>query len=218
LKSDDASLIFRLIGGGTAPNVPPLPTGVVSPPPTGADPLISIPRDLVARPGAIVSVPIMLTATDPQPITLSAADLNLAYDHRKLQLLGIRSGSLLDSHSTRIGPIPLEEMGQLELHAWSNQRTVPLAPGATGTLIVIDFFVSPDATGELAINLFPGSRTRTAVYDEHFTELILTKVPSTADNDSIDGLITLLAEDLNSPSNFLASRRGLPIGPHPLRN
>jgi hypothetical protein len=202
MRSDDASLMYRLIQSLAVPSVPTLPSGIVSPPPTGADPRISIARDLTARAGEIVAVPIWLEATDPNPITLAAVDVALAYDPTALSFVGIRGGSLLGSVSQSIGPVRL---GEIELHAWSSQGPASLHHGDQGSVVIVEFLVAENAAGQLPLNLTPGRQSRTAAYDADLISLVLDPAP-TWSSDEIDGLITLLAQEAQ-----------LLMGPFPLR-
>lgn len=213
LQSDDASLIFRLINAVPVPAVPALPSGVVTPPPTGADPRIFVPRELSARAGQIVAVPVMLTATDPNPITLSAADISIQFDPTALSLLGLRGGSLLQSHSLGYGPA---QYGELELHAWSSAGQVELTQGQSGSLVVLEFLVSETAHDVLTINLIPGSRARTAAYDASLVSLVLDPEPTLSSEDEIDGLITILAAEQSLLQSSRRSTAPRTIGPWPV--
>lgn len=202
LRSDDASLVYRLIQSIAVSTVPAIPSGIVLPPPTGADPRISISRELTARAGEVVAVPIWLEATDPNPITLAAADIALAYDPTELSFVRVRGGSLLGIASQSMGPARL---GEIELHAWSSQGAVSLNHGDLGSLVIVEFRVAENVAGPLSLNLTPGRQVRTAAYDADLTSLVLDPVPTWSNNDEIDGLISLLAQE---------SLR--PMGPFPL--
>jgi len=212
LKSDDASLVYRLIQSLTIAGVPALPAGIVPLPPTGTDPRISVPQNIVAHAGEIVQVPVWLEATDPRVITLQAADLALTYDPAALSVLRIRGGSLLGSAARSYGPA---RPGELELHAWSSQGAIELRPGDRGTLVIIEMLVADDATGRLAINLVHGSGARTAVYDAELTSLVLQPEPTESASDEIDGLITILAAEQNRLRHH-RKPPGRPFGPLPL--
>ncbi len=203
LRSDDASLMYRLIQSLPVPSVPALPSGIVSPPPTGADPRISIARDLSARAGEIIAVPIWLEATDPNPITLAAVDVAVAYDPTALSIVGIRGGSLLGSVTQSMGPA---RWGEIELHAWSSQAPASLNQGDLGSVVIVEFLVAEHAAGQFPLNLTPGRQSPTAAYGADLISLVLDPAP-TWSSDEIDGLITLLARE---PQRLM--------GPFPLRD
>ncbi len=216
VQLDDASLLHRLIQAAEVPTVPPLPTGIVTPPPTGTDPRIFVARDLLGQPGQFISVPIELLATDPTPITIAAADIALEYDPAALSFVGVRGGSLLGAQSQTYGPT---RAGELQLHAWATQSPTELSQGQSGTLLFVDFLVSATATGPLAINLTSGGRVNTAVYDDELVSLVLQPTPTASSDDDIDGLITVLANEQEVLRVSRESTRltNVPFGPLPLR-
>ncbi len=211
IKSDDAALIYRLLQSLPVSTIPALPTGIVTPPPTGTDPRISISRDLVARVGELIAVPIWLEATDPQPISVQAADVTLQYDSAALSLVGVRGGSLLSSVARTYGPA---RSGEIEIRAWSSNGATELTTGERGTLVVLEFLVASEVAGTSSLNLVPGRGTRTAIYDAQLTSLVLQPEPTWDANDETDGLLSILAAEQSLQQRNSQSR---PIqGPIPL--
>ena len=80
VQANDVASIQRVITQIAVANVPEIPAGITPPAASGADPKISIPRDLTAAPGETVTVPVILEVTEGGGITISGTDIALSYD------------------------------------------------------------------------------------------------------------------------------------------
>jgi hypothetical protein len=199
IHSNDAGLVSRVAAGLTVPQVPPIPTGIPNPPPNGPDPEIFIPSTgLSAAQGGTVTVPVQLTVTEASSITLGSTDLVIGYDSTKFSVSAsdITNGDLTLGWS---GAINLTIPGIIIISQYTNQLTpTSLSPGTTGTLYNIVFHVRPTATtGDTPINLrasyitSTGQEIDTDLFDFDFTPLTLSPAPTNANNDPVDGVVTI---------------------------
>jgi hypothetical protein len=115
------------------PVIPPIDV-LVTVPADGPDPLVSMPKDLTAQPGQLVSVPIRLDTS----AGVRAAEMHIAYDSSALEAVAVRRGGLTQSFD---GPARVKSPGLIVVDIASIE---PLDGGA-GHLIEIDFRVNPNA-------------------------------------------------------------------------
>ncbi|NQV25187.1 MAG: VCBS repeat-containing protein [Rhodopirellula sp.] len=196
LQANDTTSIQRVITQIPVANVPELPVGITPPAASGADPQISIPRNLSGAVGDTVTVPVNLEVTEPGGITISGTDIALSYDATKFLISNVTLGNLLPGFSQ----VPnTSTAGTLFYTASSATGTSNLAQGTIGTLFTVDFTVLAGATpGESAINLRASSGgTFTAVFDNDLEELVLSPAPTNGDADLVDGLFIIAGGDVN---------------------
>ena len=89
IQANDTTLIQRVIGQISVPNIPPLPTGITPPPSGGPDPTLFIPNENGLA-GAVVTVPVRVTVTEPAGISVSSCTRVLAI------MLTIRTSSTVN--------------------------------------------------------------------------------------------------------------------------
>ena len=116
------------------PEIPPIPVGVVPVGFVGPDPTVDLPRDLRAKPGDTITVPLRLDTA----AGLDSARLRLAWDAQALELLAVERGSLTGDFQWY-----LERRGEGELYV-DMSRMHALAAGS-GSLIELRFRVAADA-------------------------------------------------------------------------
>src|SRR5262249_40431548 len=90
LNATDATRILQTVLGLTQPLIPPLPASPPTIVPGGPDPLLHFPRRLLVRPGATIPVLLLCRPSDG----LESADLVIAYDPSRLELVDVPRGSL----------------------------------------------------------------------------------------------------------------------------
>jgi hypothetical protein len=193
LQSSDTTLIRRVITQVPVPNVPPLPTGVPFPGNGGPDPRLFLPRDLSARAGDTVTVPVLLTVTDRAGISLGGADLVITYDASRFSVSNVRLGSLLAGSGFAFAA-NTATAGQILL-SMDSGSTATLALGTTGSMFLVDFTVRAGAaSGASLLNLRRDWQgLRTALFDRDTHDLVLLPAPTNAGDDAVDGLIRVQA-------------------------
>ncbi|NQV26965.1 MAG: VCBS repeat-containing protein, partial [Rhodopirellula sp.] len=95
ILANDATVVQRLITNTEVPVIPDLPSGIDPLPARGADPILSIPRNLTARLGQTITLPIQLEVTEAAGITISGLDVAISYDANQFSVGNVRVGSLL---------------------------------------------------------------------------------------------------------------------------
>jgi hypothetical protein len=187
ISSLDTSRVSRAVVGLSVAEVPalpsPLPTIVVS----GPDPRVSIPQDLVGRVGQTVTAPVNLLVTEVGGITIASGDVHLAYDASQLTPSNIRLGSVLAGAGFTLA-VNATQSGQLFLSSVSSTGTGLLPAGSSGSLYLVDFTVRSDATsGATPLNLVSA-----ALSDDAGEDLVMNPAPTSASDDAVDGLLTVL--------------------------
>jgi hypothetical protein len=181
LNAADATRILQAALGIAQPSIPPLPPNPPSLTPGGPDPLLRFPRHLRGRPGQTLTVPLLLTPSDG----LQFADLAIAFDTRRLELLSVERGSLtadFDLFATH----PDAEAGTLRVGL--GRSAGPIADRGAGSILLLTFRVRADAPpGRAVINL----RHEVAGTLTQLNEgaLDLTPDPSDAAGDRLDGIL-----------------------------
>ncbi|TWT91585.1 FG-GAP-like repeat-containing protein [Stieleria varia] len=201
LTSGDATLVQRVIVGRTVSQVPALPDGLVRPEPNGPDPRLFIPRDLSVAANGTVTVPINLLVTEQNGISVSGMDFAVQYDESKFTLdtNSFRTGAMLGPGYSVVSNVETPGVIRVTL---SKADGVELSFEALGTVFQFDLTAHSDAApGESSINLlrnFEG--TVTAIADNDVLDLVLDPAPSNADSDSVDGVISIISNDTQSPA------------------
>ncbi len=154
MDSGDATILNSVFTGGNPAQLPPY-AGPASNNPSGPDPTVSIPTDLSAGLGGIVTVPVNID--DPVPGTnagMTEATLALKYDPSVLSV---------SAADVSLGTVPASGTGWT-LQVAVNQATgelgitlfssTPITDPAGGSLVTINFHVNGTAVpGATAINL-----------------------------------------------------------------
>jgi RHS repeat-associated protein len=200
MSSADVTQARRYIGAlsSTIPALGPAGPAIVGP-----DPLLSIPRNLVASAGGYVTIPIWVENTSHGPIGIAGFDLVIAFDPERFELL--TSGELRPGlgHAFAAGTEPFDlaffpsAPGGV-IHLTGNSRTgaeLALAPGERQTLAHITLRVREHAPkGPAAINLranHPATGVPTSLSDATGTSLLLAPAPTNAPADPVDGVVTI---------------------------
>jgi hypothetical protein len=142
ITSLDATRVYQELSGNDRPEIPPLPAGIGPLVFNGPDPLVSLPRNLQAQAGDLITVPVNLDTA----AGLDSVQLSLGYDDQALQLVSVRRGSLtLDFQwfveNRQPGVVSVDLSG---LH--------PLT-GGQGSLLELDFKVLATALAPVVIDL-----------------------------------------------------------------
>lgn len=186
-SATDTSLLLQAAVGITVTEIPtPLPTlSLVA---GGPDPKLSIPRNLTAASGQLLTIPIDIDSIVNLTDGLASADLVLYFDPQVLEITSVSLGRLVAGRSgwlisSRIDPLA----GRIDL---SLAGTNPLVGQFHGELVQLQATVKSKApAGATAINLAASSRSRSTQLNEGFLTLI--PAPTDAANDAIDGLLTI---------------------------
>jgi hypothetical protein len=210
INGSDVTFLQRVVVGTPVSFVPPLPSGLPAAPAGGPDPRVWIPTDLRGVAGQTVTVPVNLTVTEPAGITLSSVDLVIGYDAARFAVGNVRLGTLLGGTLTP-SPSPsgrgeafgdplvnLSVPGIIRLAVTSGGGTELLPLGASGSLVLVDLTVKPDAAaGTSALNLRVDYRDAltqavTSLADRALQDLVLSPAPTNADTDAVDGRLTVV--------------------------
>jgi subtilisin family serine protease len=192
INAFDNSLIQRFILGQNPPQIPAITPGVTPILGAGADPLVSLPKNLSVAPGGAVSVPVDFLQTAGAPIDLGSFDLAIAYDPSAFSVVGVRPGSLA-AGSTFLWSVD-PKAGLIYVSEASRSGPAALAPGTSGTLALLDLKALPGARpGSRPVNLLGsvyanGEDRATRLNDGH---LVLSPAPTNGAGDPVDGLITV---------------------------
>jgi hypothetical protein len=191
LTSADASLVQRLIVGTPINQAPPPPDGIIPPAAGGPDPRLFIPKDLIASPGDTITIPVRLEVTELGGISVSGMDLAITYDPAIItSVSNFQVGSLMGTGWSLTTNADTPGI----IRATFSKGTGPsLAHGDLGVVYQFDAMIAAGApNGAFVINLMQNvGSTFTAVTDNDFEELVLLPAPTNADNDAVDGLVTI---------------------------
>jgi hypothetical protein len=204
ISSTDTSRLLQVAVAFNVPEIPPLPNPAVSLIQGGPDPKLSIPSNLVAATGGTLQVPVLIDSiVDLTGTGLESADLVLYYDPAVLDITGVMLGSLVESLAggsdnwfvaSNIDPLA----GRIFI---SLAGTVPLEGVFQGELVQLQAEVKENSPlGATAINLAASSRDPSRFTQLNEGYLTLIPAPTDAANDSIDGLITVVAASPLLPS------------------
>lgn len=200
ISSSDVTRVMQRSAGFTVAEIPALPSPAVSLLSGGPDPHLSIPRNLVARAGEELAVPVLIDSiVDLTGNGLESADLVIYFDPDVLDVREVRLGSLLTSQptsqlsgwiiSSRIDPLA----GRIDVALGGYE---PLEGLFQGELVQLHAVVKADAAeGPTAINLAASSRdpSRFTLLNEGYLTLI--PAPTNAADDPVDGLVTVVAAE-----------------------
>ena len=165
----------NFVVGGLAtdrPEIPAIPSGVNPLALVGPDPTVDLPRDLRAKPGDTIVVPLRLDTAEG----LDSVRVRLAWDAQALELLAVNRGSMTGDFQWYIA-----RHGEGELYV-DMSRLHALA-GGTGSLLELRFRIAADAQPGVAdldltwVSLNEG-------------RLTLTPLPQPGP-DAADGLLTI---------------------------
>jgi hypothetical protein len=209
INGSDTTFVQRIVVGTPVSFVPPLPSGLQPAPAGGPDPRVWIPQDLQGEPGQTITVPVNLTVTEPEGITLSSVDLVIGYDAERFTVGNVRLGTLLQG-ALSPNPSPqgrgeiygaplvnLSTLGIVRLMVTTGGSAALLPRDTTGSLVLLELTVNAGATaGPSVINLRADFRdaltqTVTSLADATAQDLVLTPAPTNADTEAVDGLITI---------------------------
>lgn len=212
-SATDTSRMLQAAVGITTAEIPPLPQPAVSLLSGGPDPKLSIPRNLTATAGQLLTIPVEIDSiVDLTGNGLASADLVLYFDPLVFDVQRVSLGSLLTPLdgwmiSSRIDAIA----GRIDISLASSE---PLEGKFVGELVRLQATVRTDARGgDTAINLASTSRSRSTQLNEGFLTLI--PAPTDAANDPIDGLVTISAATVTATATArLIDNRLLIIGTH----
>jgi RHS repeat-associated protein len=182
ISSLDAARILQEVVGLDRPEIPPVPGGVALA--VGADPFVNIPTTLTGTPDSVVTVPVLIDNAED----LESVDLQLTYDPAVLDVLAVRTGSVMTGGTMVTNPTPITDAnGAITVGL---VVTVP-RPAGGGSLLEFDFHIKATATpGTTGLNL-----TQVSLNEDG---LVLTPAP-TPDVDPTDGLITILSTENTPP-------------------
>lgn len=189
-QANDVSEIQRATVDLPSNYIPPDPVGAPLPP-GGPDPIVSISQNLTASAGETISVPVELLVTESTGIDLAGVDLAIAYDATRLELDAVRIGQLLVGFGMNAN---LETPGVIKL-SLAGSESLALPFESSGVLANLEFKVL-GGDGPTRLNLLHHADSMyTALYDDLGQTLLLQPAPTNADDDSVDGLIEILAVD-----------------------
>src|SRR5262249_15433329 len=200
VTATDGALLNFFLAGASQPQVPPYP-GAPSNNPAGADPTVSIPKDLSAGARGTVTVPVNMDDPRPEGSTgLTQAHLALTYDPAVLSV---------SPADIRLGTVPASGTGwrlQTAVNAVTGQigitlfSVTPIAVSAPGSLVTIDFHVLDGAAARATpINLVgavnaDGRRLVVRALDDSMGQLLLHPLPTDDATEAIDGLVTVIGD------------------------
>ena len=189
IEANDTTLIQRVIGQISVPNIPALPTGLTAPPSGGPDPALFIPNES-GKPGAVVTVPVRVTVTEPAGITVSSFQVAIAYDSSKFTVSpSAQIGSTFAALGTPFVTFPAP--GEIIVQGSSAAGTATIPFNTTADLFDLSFTVLAGASnGTSVINLLQNIQTTsTAIFanDANLTRLTLSPAPTNSPTDPVDG-------------------------------
>lgn len=189
ISSTDATRILQEVIGLDQAAIPPLPANPPTMTTPGVDPLLFLPRMLLARSGDTLTVPVLLDRSEG----LSSLDLALSYDQRRLEVLEVRRGSLTESFDL-FGINVDAQAGTIR--AGLGRSAGPIEGGG-GSVLLITFRVRPNTpAGRTVINLRGQWGSTTTQLNEG--GLDLNPAPSDRAGDVLDSVLQILAADVAS--------------------
>lgn len=193
ISSSDTTRVLQRSTGVNVAEIPPLPSPAVSLLSGGPDPKLSIPRQLVARPGDELAIPVLIDSiVDLTETGLESADLVIYFDPHVLDVRSVSLGSLLAEHasnwiiSSRIDAVA----GRIDIALGGFE---PLTGFFQGEFVQLRAVVKDSASaGPTVVNLAASSsdRARSTQLNEGYLTLI--PAPTDAADDAIDGLVTIV--------------------------
>jgi hypothetical protein len=200
LTSGDITQLRRFIGGLSSP-IPALgPAGATI---VGPDPLLYIPRDLVAQPGGLITIPLWVENTSPEAIGIAGFDLVIEFDPSRFELIttGEHRPRLGTAFATSDDPFDLAFFANAAkgtVHLTGNSLTGVdrmLAPGERQPIAYLTLRVGAKVpAGPSSINLratHPASGIPTSLSNSTGASLLLAPAPTNAAKDTVDGLVMI---------------------------
>ncbi len=136
-NSTDVTLMNRLLAGIAAPQIPQPPSGLVIPP-TGPDPTLSLPPNLMTTPGGTVMMPVNIDTARPAGSNgLMEATLALRYNPQLFSVTAtdIKLGTVPNAGSGwQLGVAINPQTGAIGITLFS---TTPIQSTAGGSLVTI---------------------------------------------------------------------------------
>lgn len=193
ISSSDTSRVMQRSVGISIAEIPALPSPAVSLLSGGPDPKLSIPRELFARRGEELAIPVMIDSiVDLTSDGLESADLVIYFDPDVLDVRSVSLGSLLTANasnwiiSSRIDAVA----GRVDIAVGGFQ---PLGGFFQGEFVQLRAVVKITAiAGAYPINLAASSRD--LARHTQLNEGYLTLIPAPTDeaDDAIDGVVTIV--------------------------
>ncbi|MCA9050053.1 MAG: leucine-rich repeat domain-containing protein, partial [Planctomycetaceae bacterium] len=200
LTGGDTTLLRRLTVGTSINQAPSLPSNISSPQMTGLDPRLYIPTDLIGRPGDTLSVPIRLLVTEQSGISVASMNFVISYDPTVLHgAANFRVGSLFSGFGFA-APQVNELVPGILIVTMDSAEGPELAFNQEGDVFVFDMTISESASnGSTQINLMQNYQSYiTGVEDNDVEQLTLAPFPTNADDDTVDGTLTVSGLDAQS--------------------
>ncbi len=205
IEGADTTSIQREIGLINVPNIPSLPN-VATPPPTGPDPEIYIPK-VSGNAGDTVSVPIRIKVTEANGIDAAGFTLVIGYDPSKFTVSSTATiGGTFAALGTPSVLLPPAVPGVIIVQASTGNPagTGVIANGTDTVLVTLSFTVAANApNGPSVLNLMQdasnqGQDTFTEIYDTNLSDFTLSPAPTNAPNDPVDGIFQIGVVTLSS--------------------
>jgi hypothetical protein len=192
IQSNDTTSIRRAIGGILVPNIPALRPDLDMPGIAGADPKLTIPRNLAAAPGTTLTVPVVIEVTEPAGVTIGGFDIGIEFDADKFTVSQAKLGDLFQG-TDLVGVMTQPSPGRLVFSADSLVGTTRFPFGTVGHLVTLTVTVAADAApGPAAFNLLATlGLGRTGVFDANLQQLVLNPAPTNAADDPVDGVVMI---------------------------
>ena len=152
----------------------------------GLDPIIRLPKNLTAKRGQVVQVPIEIVNTDSQAIKVNSFEVAIAMDPKTFRMLKVNSeGQITQRYDARRG---VAVIGGI-------LPEVTLQPGESHILATLNLKVAVNAIAtDVALNLLDEARFGRERYvtSVNSGDLVLIPAPTSGSNDSVDGKIRIL--------------------------
>jgi autotransporter-associated beta strand protein len=183
INSTDATRILQQAIGIPQAQIPPLPAEPVTIPPSGPDPLLNIPPTLRGRRGRTVTVPVNLDRSEG----LDSADLVLAYDTSRLELISVRRGRL--TRDFDLFAVNRDDAAGT-IRVGLGRSAGPIGDRGAGSVLQVTFRVQRGAlAGAAVINLRHGLGGTLTQLNEG--GLLLNPAPSDEAGDPLDGAVII---------------------------
>ena len=191
VNAADASQVAQVAALLPVANIPAVPAGVVSTPITGGpDPKLSLPKDVTAAPGETFTVALELDSIEnlQAPNRIGSGSVVVTYDPNVLAATNVTAGSFITSNGWSIVP-NIATLGRIIVVAFG---TNPVGGQFVDTFLNLQFTVNAAApAGPTALNIVLQAGAFTELLSESDQPLTLIPPPTAADNDEIDGLVTI---------------------------
>ncbi len=204
-NSSDISVIQRFIGNLSQTSMPARVSGLTYTS-AGADPVIFLPKELVAIPGSSLEVPVGLIQTDPlgRDVALNAADLVIAYDPTSFDFIDARAGGLTGGFD--VITAWADTIRGVIYVSVASASTTTLHVGDRGVLLYLDLNVRAGASlGSHSLNLLASADLGnlggmpTSLNDGN---LVLGLAPTNSEDDPVDG--SVMIESAGDPISLIS--------------